>query len=221
MAIKRFWKLYAVICVGLLCMPLLGAIKVAGAVETLESSAVDHSFVAESGDWNTWSSVDQSSADILGEQNMLVASNAAGSHAQAAGGYAPAHSEHELRCFNEPATGGCCVEVRDHGPGVDPAKLGQLTTPFFRGAGEGTKPFRVVIPYHEPEIEMRKGQDKTFEESYLIHAVSTIEAVLEAKRQFEAVAKDSGVAWKRLILFEKIRVEGAEKAAAAPTKTEG
>ncbi len=94
MAIKRFWKLYAVICVGLLCMPLLGAIKVAGAVETLESSAVDHSFVAESGDWNTWSSVDQSSADILGEQNMLVASNAAGSHAQAAGGYAPAHSEH-------------------------------------------------------------------------------------------------------------------------------
>ncbi|MBF8278466.1 MAG: hypothetical protein HW390_3539, partial [Candidatus Brocadiaceae bacterium] len=52
MAIKRFWKLYAVICVGLLCMPLLGAIKVASAVETLESSAVDHSFVVESGDWN-------------------------------------------------------------------------------------------------------------------------------------------------------------------------
>ena len=25
------------------------------------------------------------------------------------------------------------VSVRDHGPGVDPAKLGQLTTPFFRG----------------------------------------------------------------------------------------
>ena len=25
------------------------------------------------------------------------------------------------------------LSVRDHGPGVDPAKLGQLTTPFFRG----------------------------------------------------------------------------------------
>jgi two-component system, OmpR family, osmolarity sensor histidine kinase EnvZ len=25
------------------------------------------------------------------------------------------------------------ISVRDHGPGVDPAKLGQLTTPFFRG----------------------------------------------------------------------------------------
>ena len=23
--------------------------------------------------------------------------------------------------------------MRDHGPGVDPKKLGQLTTPFFRG----------------------------------------------------------------------------------------
>ncbi|MEK7289834.1 MAG: hypothetical protein AAB067_06615, partial [Planctomycetota bacterium] len=94
MAIKRFWKLYAVICVGLLCMPLLGATKVAGAVETLESSAVDHSFVAESGDWNTWSSVDQSSADILGEQSMLVAGNTAGSHAQAAASFTPSHSEH-------------------------------------------------------------------------------------------------------------------------------
>ena len=70
-------------------------------------------------------------------------------------------------------------------------------------------------------VEMRQGEEKTFEESYLIHSASPIEAVLEAKRQFEAVAKDSGVAWKRLILFEKIRVEGAEKAAAAPTKPEG
>ena len=25
------------------------------------------------------------------------------------------------------------LSVRDHGPGVDPKKLGQLTTPFFRG----------------------------------------------------------------------------------------
>jgi two-component system osmolarity sensor histidine kinase EnvZ len=25
------------------------------------------------------------------------------------------------------------LSVRDHGPGVDPRKLGQLTTPFFRG----------------------------------------------------------------------------------------
>jgi two-component system osmolarity sensor histidine kinase EnvZ len=25
------------------------------------------------------------------------------------------------------------VSVRDHGPGVDPKKLSQLTTPFFRG----------------------------------------------------------------------------------------
>jgi two-component system osmolarity sensor histidine kinase EnvZ len=25
------------------------------------------------------------------------------------------------------------VSVRDHGPGVDPRKLSQLTTPFFRG----------------------------------------------------------------------------------------
>ena len=25
------------------------------------------------------------------------------------------------------------INVRDHGPGVDPAKIKQLTTPFFRG----------------------------------------------------------------------------------------
>lgn len=94
MAIKRFWKLYAVIYVGLLCMPLLGAVKVAGAGGISDSSVVDHSFVADSGDWNTWSSVDQSPADMGGDQSVLVASNAAGSHAQAAGSFAPAHSEH-------------------------------------------------------------------------------------------------------------------------------
>jgi len=43
----------------------------------------------------------------------------------------------EIRCATEP--GQVVIAVRDFGPGLDPARLGQVFEPFFRGESELTR----------------------------------------------------------------------------------
>jgi len=82
--------------------------------------------------------------------------------------YAPAHSEIELRCFNEPATGGCCVEVRDHGPGIPPDEFESIFAPFVQsslnqtgagGTGLGLAISRKIIHVHSGTIRAHNHPD--------------------------------------------------------------
>lgn len=90
MVIKRFLKLYAVICMGILCFPLLGVINTTSGAEAigneLENRSVDQPLVAMNDvqhDWNSWSSVENASDVNPGSHNILLAGNTAESHAKA------------------------------------------------------------------------------------------------------------------------------------------
>src|SRR4030067_2162274 len=90
MAIKRFLKLYVVICMGILCFPLLGVINATSGAEVtgneLENRSVDQPLVAVNDvqhDWNSWSSVENASDVNPGSHDILLVSNTAESHAKA------------------------------------------------------------------------------------------------------------------------------------------
>src|SRR3990167_1437449 len=90
MVIKRFLKLYAVICMGILCFPLLWVINTTSGAEAigneLENRSVDQPSVAMNDvqhDWNSWSSIENASDVNPGSHNILLAGNTAESHAKA------------------------------------------------------------------------------------------------------------------------------------------
>ena len=98
MAIKRFLKLYVVICTGLLCISLLGITKSSYGEEVikdeLENQMVDHALFAmheNQNDWSPWSSVDSENHKILlagndVESHTKVKEEAASAKTEAAGG---------------------------------------------------------------------------------------------------------------------------------------
>ncbi len=95
MAIKRFLKLYVVICVGLLCFPLLGGMKTTNGAEAsgneLENRVAGQWLVAVNDgqhDWNSWASVENASDANPGSHSIVLASNTAESHAHAGGEHA-------------------------------------------------------------------------------------------------------------------------------------
>ncbi|MEP9411922.1 MAG: ammonium transporter [Candidatus Brocadia sp.] len=101
MAMKKFLKLYVVICIGLLCFPLLGVPKVYGETGTLESLGKDQSVSHEllamyetRNDWNTWSSLDQGHDAVSESHKILLASNKAESHTPAKIESVPSKAEH-------------------------------------------------------------------------------------------------------------------------------
>ncbi len=90
MAMKRFLKLYGVICIGLLCFPLLGVPKVFGGAEGFanegKNQSVDHALLAThdtQNDWNAWSSIDHESPTLSENHKILLASNSVESHTPA------------------------------------------------------------------------------------------------------------------------------------------
>lgn len=87
MSMKRFMKLYVVICIGLLCIPLLGVAKASGGSEALETElgnrSADHSLLAVNesrSDWSTWESIDHIANASAEDHNVLLASDTAESH---------------------------------------------------------------------------------------------------------------------------------------------
>jgi signal transduction histidine kinase len=66
------------------------------------------------------------------------------------------------------ADGGVLLEVRDFGPGVDPAQLAHLTEPFYRtegarqratgGVGLGMYLCRLVAQAHGTQLEVRNAE---------------------------------------------------------------
>ena len=100
MAIKKFLKLYVVICIGILCFPLLGLINTTSGAEVigneLENRSVDQPLVAVNDvqhDWNSWSSVENASDVNPGSHDIILASNTAESHAKAGAESASHQSE--------------------------------------------------------------------------------------------------------------------------------
>lgn len=101
MAMKRFLKLYVVICIGLLCFPLLGIPKVYGGTEALESEGKNQSAAHEMlamyetrNDWNTWSSIDHGHDAVSESHKTLLASNKVESHTSAKIESVPYKAEH-------------------------------------------------------------------------------------------------------------------------------
>jgi len=98
MAIKKFLKVYVVICIGLLCIPLLGITKSSYGAEVikdeLENQMVDHALLAmheNQNDWSPWSSVDSENHKILlasndVESHTKVKEESASAKTEAAGG---------------------------------------------------------------------------------------------------------------------------------------
>lgn len=101
MAMKRFLKLYVVICIGLLCFPLLGVPKVSGGAEVLTSEGKNQSVSREllamhdtQNDWNAWSSIDHESNAVSESHKILLASNNVESHTPAKIESVPSKVEH-------------------------------------------------------------------------------------------------------------------------------
>ncbi|MCF6155597.1 MAG: ammonium transporter [Candidatus Brocadia sp.] len=101
MAMKRFLKLYVVICIGLLCIPLLGMPKVSGGTEALESGEknqlVNQALPAihdTQNDWNAWSSLDPDPNAVSENHKILLASNNVESHTPAKSESVPSKVEH-------------------------------------------------------------------------------------------------------------------------------
>ena len=86
MSIKGFLKWYVVVCIGLLCIPLLGTTKAVTGTELLENQLVEHALVAiqeNHSDWNTWSSIDNTANVISEDHVVMLASGTVESHAKA------------------------------------------------------------------------------------------------------------------------------------------
>lgn len=85
MSIKGFLKWYVVVCIGLLCIPLLGTTKAVTGTELLENQLVEHALVAiqeNHSDWNTWSSIDNTANVISEDHAVMLASGTVESHAK-------------------------------------------------------------------------------------------------------------------------------------------
>ncbi|GAN35032.1 MAG: ammonium transporter [Candidatus Brocadia sp. AMX2] len=101
MAMKRFLKLYVVLCIGLLCIPLLWVPKVSGGTAALESEgknqSIDHALPAMydiQNDWHAWSSIDHGSNVVSESHKILLASNSVESHTPAKIESVPSKVEH-------------------------------------------------------------------------------------------------------------------------------
>lgn len=64
--------------------------------------------------------------------------------------------------------------------------------------------WNVKIPYQEPTYSARQGETKTYTCSYEVTAPSRDEAIREALRRFEGLAKESGVRWIREPLEDQV-----------------
>src|SRR3990172_4622034 len=111
MVIKRFLKLYVVICMGILCFTMLGVINTSSGAEAigneLQNRPVDQPLLATNDgqhDWNSWSSVENASDVNPGSHNILLASNTAES---------PAKASVESASHEAEATGAAATALED------------------------------------------------------------------------------------------------------------
>ncbi|NUO07921.1 MAG: ammonium transporter [Candidatus Brocadia sp.] len=101
MAIKRFLKLYVVICIGLLCIPLPGVTKISRGAEVLKNElanwSADQSMLTmydNQADLNTWASMDNASEGNDGNHRILLTNNTVASHEKP--GVEPASAKAEI-----------------------------------------------------------------------------------------------------------------------------
>lgn len=100
MAIKRFLKLYVVLCLSIMCFPLLGINNTASGAENLwnesESRTIEPPLLAMNDaqhDWNSWSAIEQASDTNPGSHSIVLTNSAAESHAKAETASVSHHSE--------------------------------------------------------------------------------------------------------------------------------